>query len=64
MSVAIERKLFATGDSMAVTIPKDWIKHFSLKAGDSVEIIFGDELIIRAKEREDKKSILNTDLTK
>ena len=49
---------------MAVTIPKAWIKHFSLKAGDSVEIIFGDELIIRAKEREYKKSILNTDLTK
>lgn len=63
MSVVIERKLFATGDSVAVTIPKDWVRHFGLKAGDSVEITFGDELVIRAKEGEYEKSILNKDLT-
>ena len=46
MALVIERKLFATGDSLAITIPKDWTKQFGLKAGANVEIVLGDELVI------------------
>ena len=50
MPVVAERKLFATGDSLAITLPKDWIKTFKLKAGDSLEIVLEDELVIRVKK--------------
>jgi len=50
MPIVVERKLFATGDSLAITLPKDWIKNFHLKAGDAVEIVLEDELTIKAKK--------------
>ena len=46
----VERKLFATGDSLAVTLPKPWINYFRLKAGDSVEMVTNDEVVIRIKK--------------
>ena len=49
MPIMVERKLFATGDSLAITLPRDWIKNFNLKSGDSLEIVLDEELKIRVK---------------
>jgi len=64
MPIPEERPLFKTGESLAVTLPRVWIKHFQLQAGDRVEIVVDEELVIRAKrEDRDKKSGFYTDLT-
>ncbi|MDD4986513.1 MAG: AbrB/MazE/SpoVT family DNA-binding domain-containing protein [Dehalococcoidales bacterium] len=52
MPIPDERSLFKTGESLAVTLPKAWIKYFHLKAGDQVEIVVGEDLAIRAKKRQ------------
>jgi antitoxin component of MazEF toxin-antitoxin module len=62
MPIAVERKLFATGDSLAVTLPKDWARYFKLKAGDIVEVVANNELTIRVKCC-DKNTDIHTDLT-
>jgi len=59
MPILVERKLFTTGDSLAVTLPKPWVNYFRLKAGDSVEVIANGEVVIRIKKSEE-----NTDLYK
>ena len=62
MPIMVERKLFATGDSLAVTLPKAWVNYFRLKAGDSVVVIANNEIIVRIKET-DKNIDFHTDLT-
>ena len=58
MPIPEERPLFKTGESLAVTLPRVWIKYFHLRAGDRVEIVVNEELVIRAKrEDKDKKSV-------
>lgn len=58
MPIPEERPLFKTGESLAVTLPRVWIKYFHLRAGDRVEIVVDEELVIRAKrEDRDKKSV-------
>ena len=59
MPVLVERPLFRTGQSLAVTLPKAWIKHFHLKAGDQVEItplgLYNDLVIMAKREAVEKK---------
>lgn len=62
MPILVERKLFATGDSLAVTLPKEWARYFQLKAGDVVEVVANTELSIKPK-RSDKNIDFHTDLT-
>ena len=50
MPILVERSLFKTGDSLAVTLPKAWTKYFRLRAGDQVEIVANGELTIRVKK--------------
>jgi antitoxin component of MazEF toxin-antitoxin module len=57
MPIKVERKLFATGNSLAITLPQEWIKNFALKAGDSIEIVLEEELIIRPKQNNNIDSI-------
>ena len=57
MPIFVERSLFKTGDSLAVTLPKAWTKYFQLKAGDQVEIVANDELVIRVKKEEEKQKV-------
>jgi len=58
MPIFVERSLFKTGESLAVTLPKAWTKYFQLKAGDRVEIVANnDELIIRVKKEEEKQKV-------
>jgi len=59
VSALVERSLFKIGESLAVTLPKPWIRDHQLKAGDQVQIDrlgINDSLVIRAKkERKSKK---------
>ena len=57
MSLLVERPLFKTGNSLAVTLPKAWIRLFQLKGGDRVEIVVNDDLVIRTKKEEEKQKV-------
>jgi len=57
MPILVERSLFKTGESLAVTLPKAWTKYLHLKAGDQVEIVVNDHLVIRVKKEEGKQKI-------
>lgn len=50
MPIVVQRSLFKTGDSLAVTLPKAWIRGHHLRPGDKVDIIADDDLSIRAKQ--------------
>ena len=55
MPILVERSLFKTGESLAVTLPKAWTRYFQLRAGDKVEIVVNDDLKIRIKKERKKK---------
>ena len=57
MPVFVERSLFKIGESLAVTLPKAWTRDLQLKAGDRVEIVVNDELVIRVKKEEEKQKV-------
>jgi antitoxin component of MazEF toxin-antitoxin module len=51
MPIQVERILFRVGEgSLAVTLPKAWITYNRLKAGDTVEVIVDDGVLVRIKE--------------
>ena len=41
------RKIYAAGNSLAVTLPRGWLRYFGIKAGDEVEVIANGNLVIR-----------------
>ena len=48
MPYLMQRKLIKLGRStLAITIPKLWVDHMKLKAGDKVEMVINKKLIIR-----------------
>jgi len=49
MLTLVERSLFKTGNSLAVTLPIRWLRRHHLGPGDMVEVILGDDLVIRSK---------------
>ena len=52
MPIKVERILFRVGEgSLAVTLPKAWIIYNRLKAGDTVEVIVNDGVLIRVKDK-------------
>ena len=54
------RKLIKFGENgVVVTIPKGWQRYYGLKAGDRLEVIANEELIIRPviKSKKTKQSI-------
>jgi antitoxin component of MazEF toxin-antitoxin module len=51
MPIQVERILFRVGEgSLAVTLPKAWVTYNRLKAGDTVEVIVNDGVLVRVKE--------------
>ena len=46
MSLEIEGKVIPTGNSLAVILPRDWIKHHNLKAKDPLKLIIDEDLVI------------------
>jgi len=56
MPIKVERILFRVGEgSLAVTLPKAWVVYNRLKAGDTVEVIVNDCVLIRVKEELEEK---------
>jgi len=52
MPIKVERILFRVGEgSLAVTLPKAWIKYNRLKPGDTVEVIVNEGVLVRVKEQ-------------
>ena len=52
MPTKVERILFKVGEgSLAVTLPKPWVVYNHLKAGDTVEVITNDGVLIRVKAK-------------
>jgi antitoxin component of MazEF toxin-antitoxin module len=52
MPIKVERIVFRVGEgSLAVTLPKAWVVYTHLKAGDTVEVIVNDGVLIRVKEK-------------
>lgn len=51
MPAIFERKLFKIGEGgIAVTLPKSWINFYGLQAGDRVEILVDNDLVIRPRK--------------
>lgn len=51
------RKLIKFGkDGVVMTMPKEWVRYYSLRAGDKLEVIADGELIIRPEKRIDSPS--------
>lgn len=40
------RKIIRVGNSLAVTMPKDWVQYFQLSQGDKVTLVSNGEIII------------------
>ena len=52
MPIKVERILFRVGEgSLAVTLPKAWVKYNHLKPGDTVEVIVNEGVLVRVKEQ-------------
>jgi len=63
MQINVERRLFRVGeDSFAVTLPKAWVRRYSLNRGDIVQVIANDDIIVRPGHR-DKQSLGCKELT-
>jgi antitoxin component of MazEF toxin-antitoxin module len=53
MPLLENRKIYAAGRSLAITLPRGWLSYFGLKAGDEVQIVANGELVIRPLRRAD-----------
>ena len=41
-----KRRLQYIGDSFYIALPPDWVKHWKLKKGDELTIVYGDKPIV------------------
>jgi bifunctional DNA-binding transcriptional regulator/antitoxin component of YhaV-PrlF toxin-antitoxin module len=52
MPIKVERILFRIGEgSLAVTLPKPWVRYNHLKPGDRVEVIVNDDVTVHIKKK-------------
>ena len=52
MPTLVERSLFKIGSSLAITLPKLWVRYYKLNPGDKLEIISNDgDLVVRVKQK-------------
>ena len=53
MPILEERMIYRVGkSSLAITLPRGWLKYFGLEPGDKVEITANGELTIRPLKRQ------------
>lgn len=64
MAIPERRKLFRTGQSLAVTIPNTWIKHHQLQAGDALHFFLDEDLRIVKSTKPLTEYKLDKDLTR
>ena len=41
------RKIHAAGRSLAITLPPGWLRYLGPKAGDQVEVVVDENIVIR-----------------
>jgi antitoxin component of MazEF toxin-antitoxin module len=51
MPLLENRKIYAAGRSLAITLPRGWLRYLGLKAGDEVEIVANGNLVIRPVQK-------------
>ena len=56
MPLLENRRIYAAGKSLAVTLPKGWLRYFGIKAGDEVEIVANGDLIIHPLQSAEEKA--------
>jgi antitoxin component of MazEF toxin-antitoxin module len=54
MTGETERILFCSGNSIAITIPKKWLKKKGLKKGDYVKMVLNDKILIDVPKTEEE----------
>jgi antitoxin component of MazEF toxin-antitoxin module len=47
------RKVFKIGDSLAITLPPEFIKEHGIKVGDKLEVIFNSFLTAKPMKKEE-----------
>jgi len=47
------RKIIELGESLLITIPRDFIRAHGLKKGDLVDVFFDDKLVVKPIKAED-----------
>ncbi len=47
------RKVYAVGRSLVVTLPRGWLAYFNIKAGDRVKIVADQDLVISPPQGEE-----------
>jgi len=50
------RKVYAVGRSLVVTLPRGWLAYFNIKAGDQVKIVADQDLVISPPQGEESAS--------
>ena len=49
------RKLVRFGDDgLVITVPKNWVRYYGLKAGDKLEVVADSELVVHPKQPEEQ----------
>jgi len=51
------RKIIRVGNSLAVTIPKPWLRYFKLNEKDEVTIISNSNIIIEPRQKQKNKAV-------
>lgn len=49
------RKVFSTGSSQAIVIPKGWLKYYKIQNGEELTIISDGDLIIKSPKELKKR---------
>lgn len=61
MPIFEERMIYKVGrSSLAITLPRNWLKYFGLGAGDIVEITGNGDLIIRPRKKAESTAPVKT----
>lgn len=53
-----ERKVFTSGQSLALTLPKGFVESHGIKKGDAVTIAYNSYALIEPKKRKEEGEIL------
>ena len=41
------RRIYVAGRSLAITLPPGWLRYLGLRAGDRVEVVVDEDIVIR-----------------
>lgn len=47
------RKIIRVGNSLAVTMPKDWVQYFQIAKGDEVKVVSNGSVLIEPPKKKE-----------